>query len=238
MLKNRRIGLSQSGVVQAFNKHGRRQMYEWCDKAYDYVQKLDEHYSNWLCIPKSIRMTSIKPSGTVSLLNGSTPGIHFPEDEYYIRRIRFGSDSRLLAPLAEAGYKIETDEYTPNTMVVEFPVKEPYYTKGKKDVSMWEQLEIAAQYQHYWADNSVSVTVTFTGEESSQIQDALEMYESRLKAVSFLRLSETGYKQAPYEAITEKQYKKMSANIKPIERLILDDEATGTKFCTNDSCTI
>ena len=43
--------------------------------------KLDEEYSNWLCIPKSIRMTSIKPSGTVSLLNGSTPGIHFPEDE-------------------------------------------------------------------------------------------------------------------------------------------------------------
>ena len=75
MLKNRRIGLSQSGVVQAFAKHGRRQLYDWCDKAYDHVQVLDEEYSNWLCIPRSIRMTSIKPSGTVSLLNGSTPGI-------------------------------------------------------------------------------------------------------------------------------------------------------------------
>ena len=64
-------------------------MLNWCDNAYEYVQQLDQEYSNWLCIPKSIRMTSIKPSGTVSLLNGSTPGIHFPEDEYYIRRIRF-----------------------------------------------------------------------------------------------------------------------------------------------------
>ena len=103
MLKNRRIGLSQSGVVQAFNKHGRREVYDWCDNAYEYVKQLDEEYSNWLCIPKSIRMTSIKPSGTVSLLNGSTPGIHFPEDEYYIRRIRFGKDSELLKTLSDSG---------------------------------------------------------------------------------------------------------------------------------------
>lgn len=238
MLKNRRIGLSQSGVVQAFNKHGRREMYNWCDKAYEYVTELDKEYSNWLCIPKSVRMTSIKPSGTVSLLNGSTPGIHFPEDEYYIRRIRFGSDSSLLDPLAAAGYKIEKDEYTPNTMVVEFPVKEPFFTKGKKGVSMWEQLEIAAQYQHFWADNSVSITVTFTEEEAPQIKDALEMYESRLKAVSFLKLSETGYKQAPYEAIKKEQYEKITSNIKPITRFENASAGTGTKFCTNDSCEI
>ena len=237
MLKNRRIGLSQSGVVQAFNKHGRRTMYEWCDKAYAYVQELDEEYSNWLCIPKSVRMTSIKPSGTVSLLNGSTPGIHFPESEYYIRRIRFSKDSQVLVRLQEAGYNIEEDAYTPNTDVVEFPIHEPYFTKGKKSVSMWEQLEIAAQYQHYWADNSVSVTVTFNEEEAAQIKDALEMYETRLKAVSFLKYEETGYKQAPYEPISQKQYKEMSKKITPIQR-IDNGEAQGTKFCDGDSCII
>ena len=237
MLKNRRIGLSQSGVVQAFNKHGRRTMYEWCDKAYAYVQELDEEYSNWLCIPKSVRMTSIKPSGTVSLLNGSTPGIHFPESEYYIRRIRFSKDSKVLERLKEAGYNVEEDAYTPNTDVVEFPIHEPYFTKGKKSVSMWEQLEIAAQYQHYWADNSVSVTVTFNEEEAAQIKDALEMYETRLKAVSFLKYEETGYKQAPYEPISQKQYKEMSKKITPIQR-IDNGEAQGTKFCDGDSCII
>ena len=237
MLKNRRIGLSQSGVVQAFNKHGRRTMYEWCDKAYAYVQELDEEYSNWLCIPKSVRMTSIKPSGTVSLLNGSTPGIHFPESEYYIRRIRFSKDSKVLDRLKEAGYNLEEDAYTPNTDVVEFPIHEPYFTKGKKSVSMWEQLEIAAQYQHYWADNSVSVTVTFNEEEAAQIKDALEMYETRLKAVSFLKYEETGYKQAPYEPISQKQYKEMSKKITPIQR-IDNGEAQGTKFCDGDSCII
>jgi adenosylcobalamin-dependent ribonucleoside-triphosphate reductase len=237
MLKNRRIGLSQSGVVQAFTKHGRRQMYGWCDDAYKYVNELDEEYSNWLCIPKSVRTTSIKPSGTVSLLNGSTPGIHFPESEYYIRRVRFSTDSEVLARLEKAGYNIEKDSYSPNTMVVDFPVHEPYFIKGKKDVSMWEQLEIAAQYQYYWADNSVSVTVTFTDAEAPQLKDALEMYETRLKAVSFLRYEQTGYKQAPYEPITKKEFEEMNKKITPIQRMDTNG-GNGTKYCDGDGCVL
>jgi adenosylcobalamin-dependent ribonucleoside-triphosphate reductase len=238
MLKNRRIGLSQSGVVQAFNKFGRREMYEWCDRAYSYVQSLDEEYSNWLCIPKSVRTTSIKPSGTVSLLNGSSPGIHFPENEYYIRRIRFSKDSKLLDTLRDAGYNIEDDSYSPNTVCVEFPVHEPYFYKGKKDVSIWEQLEIAAQYQHYWADNSVSVTITFKPEEANQIKDALEMYETRLKAVSFLKYEETGYVQAPYEPITKEKYEELIKDVRTIQRFDVEQQGSGTKFCDGQYCEI
>jgi len=238
MLKNRRIGLSQSGVVQAFNKFGRREVYKWCNAAYKYIKQLDDEYSNWLCIPKSVRMTSIKPSGTVSLLNGSTPGIHFPESEYYIRRIRFGTDSQLLDKLSEAGYNIEEDKYSPNTVCVEFPVHEPYFKKSKKDISIWEQLEIAAQYQYYWADNSVSITVTFKPDEAKDIKSALEMYEARLKAVSFLRYEETGYEQAPYEPITKEQFDEMTAKITPVQRFDTDEGGAGSKFCTNDYCEI
>lgn len=238
MLKNRRIGLSQSGIVQAFNKHGRRNMLKWCDDAYEHVQLLDKEYSDWLCVPKSIRTTSIKPSGTVSLLNGSTPGIHFPEDEYYIRRIRFSKDSKLLDSIREAGYTMEDDEYSPNTTCVEFPVKEPYFHKGKRDVSMWEQLEIAAQYQHYWADNAVSVTITFKGDEENQIKNALELYETRLKAVSFLKYKETGYKQAPYEPITKEEYEERIKKVVQIQCIDTEEAGEGTKFCTNDTCTI
>jgi len=101
---------------------------------------------------------------------------------------------------------------------------------------MWEQLEIAAQYQHYWADNSVSITVTFKPEEASSIKDALEMYESRLKAVSFLRYEETGYEQAPYEPISKETYQKLISKITPITKLNTEQQGTGSKFCTNDSC--
>ena len=112
-----------------------------------------------------------------------------------------------------------------------------YFVKGKKEISMWEQLEIAAQYQHYWADNSVSVTVTFKPDEAPQIKDALEMYETRLKAVSFLKYEETGYEQAPYEPITEEQYEKLVANITPITRFDAEG-GTGSKYCDGDSCII
>ena len=174
----------------------------------------------------------------MSLLNGSTPGIHFPEDEYYIRRIRFSKDSPLVSALRDAGYTMEDDVYSPNTICVEFPVHEPYFVKGKRDVNMWEQLEIAAQYQHYWADNSVSITVTFKPEESDSIKDALEMYESRLKAVSFLRYEETGYEQAPYEPITKQKYNELIKNITPVTRIATEEQGVGSKFCTNDTCTI
>ena len=183
-------------------------------------------------------MTSIKPSGTVSLLNGSTPGIHYPEDEYYIRRIRFSKTSKLLESLSEAGYTIEDDKYSPNTVCVEFPVHEPYFSKGKKDASMWEQLETAAQYQHYWADNSVSITVTFKPDEAEQIKTALELYETRLKAVSFLKYEETGYEQAPYEPISKEDYHSMIKDITPIEKFEDDQGGVGSKFCTNDTCEI
>lgn len=238
MQKNRRIGLSQSGVIQAFNKFGTRTVLNWSDHGYNFVSELDAKYSDWLCVPRSKRKTSIKPSGTVSLLNGSTPGIHFPEDEYYIRRIRFSDTSDLIPALRRAGYHIEPCIYSPNTLVVSFPIHEPYFKRGKRQVSMWEQLEIAAAYQHYWADNSVSVTITFKPEEADQIQYALELYESRLKAVSFLRYEETGYQQAPYEPITKDYFELMSAGITPVQRFTLEDAGSGTRFCDGDSCEI
>jgi len=116
-------------------------------------------------------------------------------------------------------------------------VHEPYFIKGKKDVSMWEQLEIAAQYQYYWADNSVSVTVTFTDAEAPQLKDALEMYETRLKAVSFLRYEQTGYKQAPYEPITKKEFEEMNKKITPIQRMDTNG-GNGTKYCDGDGCVL
>lgn len=238
MLKNRRIGLSVTGFVQACNKLGTRVCLDQLDQAYDYVNDLDSIYSDWLCIPKSKRRTSIKPSGTVSKLFGATPGAHYPEDEFYIQRIRFSADSNLLPELRKAGYHVEPCIYSPNTEVVSFPIQEPYFVKGKREVSMWEQLEIAAQLQHYWADNSVSVTITFKDHEAQDIATALKLYERRLKAVSFLRYQETGYAQAPMEPMTQEQYQEMVSKITPIQKFTFNDEATGTLFCSNDSCEI
>jgi len=238
MGKNRRIGTSQSGIINAFIKHGRREIFKWCEKGYKYLKELDSKYSDWLTTPKSIKMTSIKPSGSVSLLPGVTPGIHYPHSEYYIRRIRFNENSDLLPFLREAGYEIHTDKYSPNTSVVEFPIHEEYFERAKKDVSMWEQLENAAAYQKYWADNQVSITVTFKEKEAKEIKVALEIFEDKLKGVTFLPLNEHGYEQAPYEEITQEQYHEMKSKLRPLNLSTVKSEALGERFCDADFCEI
>jgi len=238
MLKNRRMGVSQTGIIEAFVKNGRRTMLEWCEKGYKYLQKLDEQYSGWLCIPKSIKITTVKPSGTVSLLPGVSPGIHYPHSKYYIRRIRISKNSDLIEPIKKAGYFIEDDLYSPNTIVVEFPVHDKYFERSKNEVSIWEQAENAADYQRYWSDNQVSITITFQPDEANQIKHVLECFEDKLKSVSFLPIKEHGYKQAPYEEITLEKYEEMTSKIKPVFLDETKDRAIGEKFCDSDRCEI
>jgi len=238
MLKNRRMGVSQTGIIEAFVKNGRRTMLEWCEKGYNYLLNLDEQYSGWLCIPKSIKITTVKPSGTVSLLPGVSPGIHYPHSKYYIRRIRISKNSDLIEPIKKAGYFIEDDLYSPNTIVVEFPVHDKYFERSKNEVSIWEQAENAADYQKYWSDNQVSITITFQPEEANQVKHVLECFEDKLKSASFLPIKEHGYKQAPYEEITLEKYEEMTSKIKPLFLDETKDRAIGEKFCDSDRCEI
>jgi ribonucleoside-triphosphate reductase (thioredoxin) len=246
LMKNRRIGTSQSGIIDAFVKHGRRTMIEWSDNLYGYLRALDKKYSDWLAIPQSIKITSVKPSGSVSLLPGVSAGIHYQHDEYYIRRIRIPSNSPLVEILREAGYEMEynvygeTKEEKEKTMVVSFPVKEDLFYKRKNDVSIWEQMKNLIDYQTVWADNAVSITVTFKQEEAKDIQTVLEAYEDKLKAVSFLPISEHGYEQAPYESITKEKYEEMSSKIKEADysKMTSALNALGSKFCDGESCEI
>ena len=236
-MKNRRIGISQSGIIENINKIGLREHLNWCDKGYKELRKWDQVYSDWLCIRKSIKLTTVKPSGTNSLLAGKTPGIHHPHSEYYIRRIRISKNSILVQAMIEAGYNVVPDEYEKsNTMVIEFPVHEPNFVRRKVDVSLWEQLELVASLQSEWADNAVSATITVNADESKDMARALEMFETRLKSISFLPLKEHQYTQAPYEEITVDKYEAMCLGLKkPKLNLTTEDEGREIeRFCDSD----
>ena len=237
MMRNRRIGCSQSGIQHSIAKIGYRTHMNWCDKGYDRIKALDKKYSDWLCVPRSIKMTSVKPSGTVSLLPGVSPGVHYDHSEFYIRRIRIQKDSPIVQSCIKAGHTVQPCPYQPDSMVVDFPVRIENFVKSKYDASMWEQLELVAQMQRYWADNQVSATVTFNKEEAGEIATALSMYESRLKSISFLPLNDHGYKLAPYEEITEEEYHNSIRNLKPID-LSLSSHEKEDKFCDGDKCVI
>jgi len=238
-IKNkRRLGVSMSGIVQAFNKFGKRQMLDAMDDGYGFLQELDQEYSKKWNVPESIRLTSVKPSGTVSRLADVTSGIHYPESTHYTRNIRFNENSEVLDQLEDANYPTEPALNSDNTVVVSFPMKKENVRRGKKDVSMWEQLENAAQVAENWADNAVSITVTYDPEtEADDIEDALELYEDRLKTVSFLPKKEGVYEQAPYIPISKDEYEENKADVDNLD-LSGDTNEKIEKYCQGDKCEI
>lgn len=243
MLRNRRIGCSVSGVAQFLTDRTIGELKVWLEAGYDKIQYYDKVYSEWLAIPKSIKTTSVKPSGSVSLLAGSTPGVHFPLSEYYIRRIRLGKNSELIKPLQKAGYTIEPAfGNEDSTVVVEIPVHVGKHIRADKNVCMWEKLSLAAFMQRYWADNQVSCTVTFNPDtEGKNIAHALNYFQYQLKGISFLPMKDgvQTYKQMPYEEITEEEYKKRMTLLKKVDFSKTHNENEEMeKFCDGETCVL
>jgi len=242
MLRNRRIGCSVSGVAQFITNRGLDELQNWLENGYDTIQDWDKQYSDWFAVPKSIKTTSVKPSGTVSLLAGATPGLHYPESRFYIRRVRLSNHSELLEPLKKAGYKIEPAFGSEDsTMVVEVPVDVGEGIRTAAELSIWEQFSLAAFLQRHWADNQVSCTATFNPEtEAEQLPYVLNYFQYRLKGISLLPRHDYGaYKQMPYESINEKEYNKQVKKLGKLSfGVIKNEEAEIDKFCNNDSCEI
>lgn len=238
MLRNRRIGCSMSGIAQFIASSGINQLRRWTRRGYNTLEHYDKVYSDWLAIPRSIKMTSIKPSGTVSLLAGATPGMHYPESRYYIRRVRVSRNSPLLQGINPAN--VEPSVTDPNTMVASFYIDAGEGVRTIEDVSMWEQLELAAFLQEHWADNQVSSTVTFNPEEAKDIGRALDYYQYRLKGVSFLPKCQPGtYAQMPYEKISEEVYQskiRLSVPNKGSNAVLPSGDMEIERFCDGDAC--
>ena len=242
MLRNRRIGCSVSGVAQFITKNGMEELRKWLEKGYRTIQEWDKQYSDWFAVPKSIKTTSVKPSGTVSLLVGATPGMHYPESRFYIRRMRLSKHSELVGPLKKAGYKLEPAFGSEDsTMVVEVPVDVGEGIRTAAELSIWEQFSLAAFLQRHWADNQVSCTATFNPEtEADELPHVLNYFQYRLKGISLLPRHPLGaYKQMPYETITEKEYNKQVKKLGYLSFVGVEgEEAEIDRFCNNDNCEI
>lgn len=239
MLRNRRIGCSMTGIVQAVNKHGYREFFDWCDKGYEFIQELDEKYSNWLCVPTSIKTTTTKPSGTVSLLAGATPGVHWQHSPYFIRRMRASKGSRIVDLCQQAGYPMEESVYDDTQMIIEFPVKTDGMKRSKFEVDVREKVDLASKVQRYWSDNGVSITAEYDPDTTTpeKVERILESYEDRLKAVSFLPCKDHGYAQPPYEKISKAEYERRVSEVDQITRTDIEHDRED-KFCSGKQCEV
>ena len=244
MQRNRRIGTSMSGIANFADANGLPVLRNWMDKGYSVVQKYDTIYSEWLGIRESIKTTTVKPSGTVSILAGESPGVHWtPGGKYFLRTIRFSNGDPMLPLFRYANYVVEPAAESPDTTsVVYFPI-ESNASRSEKDVSIYEKVNLAATAQRHWSDNSVSVTVSFDAEnEKDAVGRVLHMYDGQLKTVSFLPMGNAVYPQMPYTQITEKEYIKYKDSLIPIDfspvYAGLAADAIGEKFCETDACEV
>ena len=237
--KNMRMGIGMTGILEASGEQR-----SWLSKAYEELRQYDKEYSAKKGWPTSIKLTTVKPSGTLSLLAGVTSGIHPGYSRYYIRRIRIASDSPLIDVCRKSGYHVEpqrnfdgTDDH--NTMVVSFPCKHGESTILAKDVTAIDQLEYVKGMQKDWSDNAVSCTVYYRKEELPAIKKWLEdNYNEGVKSCSFLLHSEHGFDQAPLEEITEEKYNQMISGTSPITSVEIKESDFELQGCESGHCPV
>jgi ribonucleotide reductase alpha subunit len=244
MQRNRRIGTSVSGVANFADNRGLPILRQWLDEGYNNIKEYDKGYSEWLGIRESIKMTTVKPSGTVSILAGESPGVHWSVGgKYFLRAIRFANSDPMLPLFKMAQYRVEPASESPKTTsVVFFPVKSDAL-RSEKEVSIYEKIDLAATAQYEWSDNSVSVTVSFDSEkESTEVKRVLHMYDGKLKTVSFLPSGNTVYPQMPYTQISEEEYEEARMSLFPIDfsgvYAGMASDAIGEAYCTTDACEV
>jgi ribonucleoside-triphosphate reductase len=238
--KHMRMGIGITGYLQATEEQK-----SWLPDTYEHLRAYDKEYSKAQGWPVSIKLTTCKPSGTLSLLPGVTPGVHPGYSRFFIRRIRVASNSPLADLCRSHGYPVEfqknfdgTDDK--NTVVVSFPCSFPEGTVFAKDVTAIQQLEYVVRLQKDWSDNAVSCTVYYRKEEMPAIREWLKKnYSTSLKSVSFLLHSEHGFVQAPYEEIDEATYLKLSAKVTPISSVeVKFDDMLESLECQSGVCPI
>lgn len=239
--KNARLGQNVTGILQV-----PAEKIEWLDEAYNNLAAFDKKYSKQKGWPVSVRLTTVQPSGTLSLLPGVTPGIHPAFAQYYVRRVRFGSADPLVDACRRRGYKVQWDigidgreDHT--RYVVDFPCMSPEGSVLATSMTAVEQLEWVKKMQTVWADNAVSVTVYYRKEELASMKEWLEKnYDNGVKSVSFLLHSDHNFPLPPYEECSKEDYENMLAGIDftiPLQQKSFDGELD-LDNCATGACPI
>lgn len=235
--RNMRIGVALGGLVDF--RWDRALLASW----YRVVREEANAYAAHLGRNAPITVTTIKPSGTISLLNGSSPGIHAPHAPYYLRRTRLDKDAPMALALQEAGVPCEpaVDDKTGRLLVFAFPVAAARQGIPTRDEeSPRAQLERQIAVQEAWADNAVSATINFDHDRPEDLADALRELAPRLKSTSFLARFH-GYQQAPYEAIDAAEFARRHAQINhdhPLVGKTGGGDAIGIDSCEGGACPV
>ena len=189
--------------------------------------RVNKFLSNEIGINQSARITTVKPSGTSSLVLGTSSGVHAWHDEFYIRRMRLGKNEAIYTYLSiNHPELLEDDVYTPSTgAVVSVPVAAPKgaITRGSESaIDFLERVKLIHEKWikpgHNYGDNThnVSATVTMKQHEWGSVGEWLWANQNNYNGLSFLPEDLGSYPQTPFETIDEATYLELSKSLHAI----------------------
>lgn len=197
---------------------------------------------------KPLLVTTVKPEGTLSLLPAVSSGVHYSHAPFYIRRVRISASDPLCRVCEDLGYpvfpEVGQDPENPVTKVVEFPVKAP---KGcvKADVTAIQQLENYQMFMKHYVDHNCSITVHVRDHEWDEVEEWVWQHWDDIVALSFLSYDDNFYELLPYEEITQEEYERRKAAMRPFNPSILTkyeyeetDLDIGDSECVNGVCPV
>lgn len=200
-----------------------------------------ERYAKELGINTPLLATTVKPEGTISLLPGVSPGVHFPHAKTYIRRVRISAFDPLCKLVESLNYpvfpEVGQDEVSCKTKVIEFPAKSPT-RRTKFDVSAIEQLEIYKMFMENWTDHNTSITISVRDNEWEDVEQWVWDNWDSIVGVSFLSLDDNYYPLLPYEETSYEDYVNRVAQMRQFsaEDLALFEEKETDLDIGNEGC--
>lgn len=177
----------------------------------DVAIETNKEWADLLGVPQSAAVTTVKPSGTVSQLVNSSSGIHPRYAKHYIRRVVQDIKDPLTQFMVAEGVPHQQSVSSPDQIVFEFPVASPEGSITRHHADAMTQLELYDQYRTLWCEHNPSTTIYYTDDDFLQVAHWVWMNFDRVGGVSFLPNDNGVYQQAPYEEITEEEYRRRAS---------------------------
>ena len=217
--EERLLGVSLTGIMDCKLTNGKDAGLEkLLNELREQAIKINEEFAKKIGINKSVAITCVKPSGTVSQLVNAASGIHARHNPYYVRTIRGDKKDPLTKMMIDIGFPVEDDVMNPShTSVFSFPMKVDQGAVFRADMAALEQLELWLIYQKHWCEHKPSVTISVKEDEWLEVGAWVYKHFDYMSGVSFLPFSEHTYKQAPYQDCKKEEYEillnKMPKNV-------------------------
>lgn len=193
-------------------------------KVRDMAVKTNVTYAKRFGVERSMAVTAVKPSGTVSQTFNCASGIHPRHAPYYVRRVRISATDSLFKMMRDQGVpcypEVGQSAEEANTFVLEFPVKAPDHSKEarfKNDLTALDQLEYWKTVKLNYTEHNPSATVSVGEDEWIGVVDWVQKNWDIVGGLSFLPRSNHVYRLAPYEEISKEEYEDRLARFPKVD---------------------